>query len=133
LYTAIRPEKPPEATRAVPYTKTRTTAQKKTAKPTAVTKRVTTRSHLEEIKPSTNNQTYTNQDIEMETDLPIESIKKKQPKRTQSTLSYVIAADILDRPTNATFRDLINDVPKYRRQLAGVCRTKRIATKNQDY
>ncbi|KAG1066749.1 hypothetical protein G6F42_026606 [Rhizopus arrhizus] len=68
----------------------------------------------------------------METDLPIEHIKKKQPKRTQPIPSYDIATDILDRPTNATFRDLINDVPKYRRQLAGVCRTRRTATKNQD-
>jgi len=59
LYTAIRPDKPPEVTRAVPYTKTRTTAQKKSAKPTVITKRVTTRSHLEEIKPSNNNQTHT--------------------------------------------------------------------------
>ncbi|EIE91156.1 hypothetical protein RO3G_15867 [Rhizopus delemar RA 99-880] len=132
LYTAIRPDKPPEVTRAVPYTKTRTTAQKKTAKPSVVTKRVTTRSRLEEIKPSNNNQTHTNQDIEMETDLPIEPIKKKQPKRTQSIPSYDIATDILDRPANATFRDLINDVPKYRRQLAGFCRTRRTATKNQD-
>ncbi|KAG0925820.1 hypothetical protein G6F61_013595 [Rhizopus arrhizus] len=102
LYTAIRPDKPPEVTRAVPYTKTRTTAQKKSAKPTVVTKRVTTRSHLEEIKPSNNNQTHTNQDIEMETDLPIEPIKKKQSKRTQPISSYDITTDILDRPTVAS-------------------------------
>ncbi|KAG1033046.1 hypothetical protein G6F43_013645 [Rhizopus delemar] len=134
LYSAIRPERPPEVGRGVPYTKPKNSSQKKPTKTPAITRKVTTRSHLEEIKPTTSSQTTPTQDIAMETDLPTESIRKKTTaKRAQPDVSYNIVTDVLDKPANISVRDLIATTPKYRKELIGACRPKRLYTKaNKD-
>ncbi|KAG0846995.1 hypothetical protein G6F17_012933 [Rhizopus arrhizus] len=134
LYSAIRPERPPEVGRGVPYTKPKNSSQKKTIKAPAITRKVTTRSHLEEIKPTTSSQTTPTQDIEMETDLPIEPIQKKATtKRVQPDVNYNIVTDVLDKPAYISVRDLISTTPKYRKELIGACRPKRLHSKtNKD-
>ena len=66
----------------------------------------------------------------MDANLSIEPIKKKAPrKRIQSESSYDIVTDVLDKPANISVRDLITTTPKYRRDLIGACRLKRMNTK----
>ncbi|KAG1017170.1 hypothetical protein G6F26_011948 [Rhizopus arrhizus] len=134
LYSAIRPERPPEVGRGVPYTKPKNSSQKKPIKAPAITRKVTTRSHLEEIKPTTSSRITPTQDIEMETDLPIEPIQKKATtKRVQPDVNYNIVTDVLDKPANISVRDLIATTPKYRKELIGACRPKRLHSKtNKD-
>ncbi|KAG0925751.1 hypothetical protein G6F57_016605 [Rhizopus arrhizus] len=133
LYSAIRPEKPPEVRRGVPYTKSKLPNQKKPAKESTTNRKVITRSHLEEIKPTTNSQTTATQNVEMETDLPIEPIKRRTlKKRSQPDVSYDIVTDVLDKPANISVRDLISSTPRYRRDLIGACRPKRMSTKTNE-
>ncbi|KAG0816919.1 hypothetical protein G6F19_012848 [Rhizopus arrhizus] len=69
----------------------------------------------------------------METDLPIEPIKRRTlKKRSQPDVSYDIVTDVLDKPANISVRDLISSTPRYRRDLIGACRPKRMSTKTNE-
>ncbi|KAG1124026.1 hypothetical protein G6F38_013931 [Rhizopus arrhizus] len=75
LYAAIRPERPPDVATATPYPNSRPTNKEKgkqVAKPT-ITRKVTTRSHIEEVKnPTPVQQTQPTRTEAMDTDLPIQ-------------------------------------------------------------
>ncbi|KAG1467457.1 hypothetical protein G6F57_013005 [Rhizopus arrhizus] len=65
----------------------------------------------------------------METDLPIEKVQtktpRKNPRREPPAISYNIVEDVLDQPANISVRDLITTTPRLRRDLIGACRLKR--------
>jgi hypothetical protein len=82
---------------------------------------------MEEINQPSIQKITTDQNMDMDTELPIE-IKDNQPtkkkiiKRRKPEISYDIAADVLDKPANISVRDLITTVPALRRQLNVACR-----------
>jgi hypothetical protein len=90
LYAAIRPERPPEVA-SVPYPQKRPVSQDalKEKPKRVITRKATTRKHLEELKPQNqiSNDTHIIHNTEdqaqeeMETDLPIEQVEPSKPKR----------------------------------------------------
>ncbi|KAG1135891.1 hypothetical protein G6F38_012454 [Rhizopus arrhizus] len=66
LYAAVRPEKPPEVAKGVPYKKTRPTPEEKQTRTPVITRKVSTRQHIEEINPSATNQIVTNKSKDMD-------------------------------------------------------------------
>ena len=134
LYPIVRPERPPEIT-AAPYPKRRVTDKGKQAPGPSVTKRVTTRSHIEEINPTPmpqeNSQRYQQSQMhhtEMDTDLPIENRdkpKKPRAKRTPPEIKYDIVSDVLKQKADIEIGDLITVAPSLRRKLVNECRPKR--------
>ncbi|KAG1471608.1 hypothetical protein G6F57_011319 [Rhizopus arrhizus] len=129
LYAAVRPEKPPEVAKGVPYKKTRPTPQEKQTRTPVITRKVSTRQHFEEINPSTTNQIVTNKSKDMDIDLPVKEMERKTPrqrlKREQPDISYNIVNDVLEQPAKISVRDLITTTPKFRRELISACRPKR--------
>ncbi|KAG1224883.1 hypothetical protein G6F67_009420 [Rhizopus microsporus] len=130
LYAAIRPERPPEIGTALPYPKAKTTKDKgKQPVRPSVTKRVTTRSHIEEINPTPQpNTSIQTQPIEMDTDVPIqEKPKRRMPrtKRTPPEIKYDIVSDVLKQKADIEIGDLITVAPSLRRKLVNECRPKR--------
>ncbi|KAG1493568.1 hypothetical protein G6F47_012858 [Rhizopus delemar] len=127
LYAAIRPERPPEVTPGIPYTKGRLATQDKQKKPAVTTRRITTKKHLEEIRPE--NSSVNDTAVRMETDLPMEKVQtktpRKNPRREPPVISYDIVKDVLDQPANISVRDLITTTPRLRKDLIGACRPKR--------
>ncbi|KAG1514733.1 hypothetical protein G6F45_011487 [Rhizopus arrhizus] len=129
LCAAVRPDRPPEviSSRVAPYSKGKASSKRKEPEKPTVTKRVTTRRHMEEINQPPIQKITTDQNMDMDTELPIE-IKDNQPtkkkiiKRRKPEILYDIAADVLDKPANITVRDLITTVPSLRRQLTTACR-----------
>lgn len=129
LYAAVRPDRPPEviSARTAPYNKGKPSPKRKEPEKPTVTKRVTTRRHMEEINQPSIQKITTDQNMDMDTELPIEikdnqPTKKKITKRRKPEISYDIAADVLDKPANISVRDLIITVPALRRQLNVACR-----------
>ncbi|KAG0813998.1 hypothetical protein G6F19_013168 [Rhizopus arrhizus] len=127
LYSAVRPERPPEVLNATPYAKAKVPRIKRKQTEPTTTKKITTRNHLEEI-PITTNPITIPQDIEMETDASVKSTtqeKQKKPriKRTPPKIDYQIGKDVLDQKANISVRDLITVSPAMRRQLVvyGYC------------
>lgn len=75
LCAAIRPERPPDVTTATPYNKIKPTSKSKGKQPT-LARKVVTRSHLEKIRPVSNQQNTSQHDINMDTDLPVNNQTK---------------------------------------------------------
>ncbi|KAG1043306.1 hypothetical protein G6F43_011678 [Rhizopus delemar] len=95
----------------------------------SVTKRVTTRSHIEEVNPTIRPKASIQpQHIDIDMDLPIqEKPNRKSPrvKRTQPDIKYDIALDLLRYKADIAINDLITVAPSLRRKLVSECRPKR--------
>ncbi|KAG1527153.1 hypothetical protein G6F45_004642 [Rhizopus arrhizus] len=95
----------------------------------SVTKRVTTRSHIEEVNPTIRPKASIQpQHIDVDMDLPIqEKPNRKSPrvKRTQPDIKYDIALDLLRYKADIAINDLITVAPSLRRKLVSECRPKR--------
>ncbi|KAG0780848.1 hypothetical protein G6F21_011943 [Rhizopus arrhizus] len=111
LYAAIRPERPPEVGTATPYPKIRQAKDKgKQVAGPSVTKRVTTRSHIEEVNPTTRPKVSMQpQHFDVDMDLPIQ-------EKPHHVLRHKADIDI---------GDLITVAPSLRRKLVSECRPKR--------
>ncbi|KAG1135297.1 hypothetical protein G6F37_014001 [Rhizopus arrhizus] len=126
LFAAVRSERPPDVTTA-PYAKTiRTSKGKQTAGP-SVNKRVTTRTHIEEITPTPvqpNNATQIQQQVQprqelIETDIQMEEKskpKKPRAKRSPPEIKYDIVSDVLNHKADIEIGDLIAVAPSLRRK-----------------
>lgn len=107
LFAAVRSERPPEVTPA-PYAKTiRTSKGKQTAGP-SVNKRVTTRTHIEEIAPTPvqpNNATQIQQQVQprqepIETDIQMEERSKPKKPRAKRSPPEIRCAESQSRHRN---------------------------------
>ncbi|EIE79980.1 hypothetical protein RO3G_04685 [Rhizopus delemar RA 99-880] len=119
------PERPPEV-KSVPYT---TNLKEKSIRKPITTKRVTTRKQLGELKSTSTAtpQNITPPNTNIDTDLPMEEVKRKTPRRKsqQPVITYDIVSEVLDQPARISVRDLITTTPKFRRDLASACRIRR--------
>ena len=122
LYSAIRPEKPPEVV-SHPYQRN-TSDLKGKGKSTGrtITKKATTRTELDKQRLLPNQPDISR----LETDLPMEDIiqkpKNARRKRTPPQIQYDIVKDVLEQKANISIQDLIASTPMLRRQLASACR-----------
>ncbi|KAG1507223.1 hypothetical protein G6F52_011686 [Rhizopus delemar] len=142
LYAAIRPERPPDVAAATPYSNSRPTAKdkgKQRAEP-IITKRVTTRSHVEEINnPAPAQQTQQTQQTHnnaMDTDLPIQSkattkLRKPRTKQVTPELRYDIVQDVFKHKADIEIGELIVVAPTLRKKLVEECRPKRKPRQSQ--
>ncbi|CEG84873.1 hypothetical protein RMATCC62417_18622 [Rhizopus microsporus] len=117
----------------------RTSKRKQSAGP-SVNKRVTTRTHIEEINPTpaqVNNTVPAHQQIQsrqqpMEADTQMEERskpKKPRTKRVQPEIKYDIITDVLKHRADIEIGDLIAVAPSLRRKLISGCRPKRNTNK----
>ncbi|KAG0881690.1 hypothetical protein G6F60_013800 [Rhizopus arrhizus] len=135
LCAAIRPERPPDVTTATPYNKIKPTSKSKGKQPT-LARKVVTRSHLEEIQPVSNQQNTSQNDINMDTDLPVQDRETIKQKRTRTKsepalIQYDIVSDVMKQKADIEIGELIQVAPTLRRKLVSECRPKRISTKQQ--
>ncbi|KAG1016046.1 hypothetical protein G6F26_012821 [Rhizopus arrhizus] len=130
LYSAIRRENPPEVIRAEPYITPKARSTGKRPETPLTKRRVTTRSHLEEIKPSAIRQVHHNTS-QPDTDTQMKENTTMKPKRRKRHLEirYDIVTDVLDQKANITFRDLIKSTPAMRRKLAKACQPSTLHAK----
>lgn len=72
-------------------------------------------------------QNITPPNTNIDTDLPMEEVKRKTPRRKsqQPVITYNIVSEVLDQPARISVRDLITTTPKFRRDLASACRIRR--------
>ncbi|KAG0898803.1 hypothetical protein G6F33_013282 [Rhizopus arrhizus] len=133
LYAAIRPERPPDVATTTPYPNSRPTNKEKgkqVAKPT-ITRKVTTRSHIEEVKNSTPvQQTQPTRTEAMDTDLPIQDkinsrLNKARTRRIEPDIKYDIVSNVLKQKADIEIGDLITVAPSLRKKLVEECRPKR--------
>ncbi|KAG0817456.1 hypothetical protein G6F19_012791 [Rhizopus arrhizus] len=133
LYAAIRPERPPDVATTTPYPNSRPTNKEKgkqVAKP-IITRKVTTRSHIEEVKNSTPvQQTQSTRTEAMDTDLPIQDkinsrLNKPRTRRIEPDIKYDIVSDVLKQKADIEIGDLITVAPSLRKKLVEECRPKR--------
>ncbi|KAG1484300.1 hypothetical protein G6F46_013717 [Rhizopus delemar] len=91
--------------------------------------KVTTRKQLGELKSTSTAtpQNITPPNTNIDTDLPMEEVKRKTPRRKsqQPVITYDIVSEVLDQPARISVRDLITTTPKFRRDLASACRIRR--------
>ncbi|KAG1419562.1 hypothetical protein G6F58_004549 [Rhizopus delemar] len=129
LTNSIR-ENPPEVIRAEPYITPKARSTGKRPETPLTKRRVTTRSHLEEIKPSAIRQVHHNTS-QPDTDTQMKENTTMKPKRRKRHLEirYDIVTDVLDQKANITFRDLIKSTPAMRRKLAKACQPSTLHAK----
>lgn len=125
LCAAIRPDRPPEVSKANPYTPVK--SPRKSSVKNKVTTKQQTPPQLVNSQSSLNQQHIEPNTPNMDIDLTMETVKRKTPRRKIQPLSisYDIVTEVLDQPANITIRDLLLTTPKFRRELAGACRIKR--------
>ena len=134
LYAAVRSERPPDVIPA-PFAKTIRTSKGKQPAGPSVNKRVTARTHIEEINSTpiqVNDTVPIHQPIQPRQGPMEERSKPKKPrtKRSSPEIKYDIVTDVLKHKADIEIGDFIAVAPSLRRKLVSECRPKRNTNKN---
>ncbi|KAG1146906.1 hypothetical protein G6F37_011876 [Rhizopus arrhizus] len=127
LYTAIRPEHPPEVLSSKPYSKPITREKGKQPSSASVTKRVNERNQVKETSNVPKQPIQATGNMEVDSDLPIEIKPKPIRRKTKAPpIRYDIVSDVMNQKADISVADLIVAAPTLRRSLANACKPKRI-------